>query len=107
MGAGGGPPDRAALVDELNAIALRGYAHNRDALRLGVSSVAIPVFDAAGRAVATCSIVYPTNRGGTQVETRLARLLIKHGRDITQAMGGAVPPDVQTTWTPSQEKAVS
>ncbi|MEP1354571.1 MAG: IclR family transcriptional regulator [Tateyamaria sp.] len=100
-------PDKGALLTELKSIARRGYARNRDALRLGVSSVAIPVFDAAARATATCSIAYPTSRGGNAAETRLARLLMSHGRDITEAMGGAVPPDVQSIWTPSRERAAS
>lgn len=104
---GAGAPDKDTLKDELGGITRRGYARNRDALRLGVSSVAIPVFDAASRVFATCSIAYPTGRGGKEAETRLARLLMQRGRDITEAMGGAVPPDVQAIWTPSRERAVS
>ncbi|MEM6373382.1 MAG: IclR family transcriptional regulator [Pseudomonadota bacterium] len=104
---GSSAPDRGELLAELKAIARRGYARNRDALRLGVSSVAIPVFDAASRAVATCSIAYPTGRGGREAEARLAGLLMQAGRDITEAMGGAVPTDVQAIWTPSRERAAS
>ncbi len=104
---GAAAPDRATLVSELEAITRRGYARNRDALRLGVSSVAIPLFDAAHRPFATCSIAYPTGRGGAEAETRLAGLLMLAGRSICEAMGGAVPPDVQAIWTPSRERAVS
>lgn len=104
---GADAPDKDDLVAELKTIARRGYARNRDSLRLGVSSVAIPVFDAASRAAATCSIAYPTGRGGTAEESRLARLLMSRGRDITEAMGGTVPPDVQAIWTPSRERAAS
>jgi DNA-binding IclR family transcriptional regulator len=104
---GANAPDKSDLLAELHAIAQRGYARNRDALRLGVSSVAIPVFDAASRAVATCSIAYPTGRGGKEAETRLAHMLMQRGRDISEAMGGAVPPDVQAIWTPSRERAAS
>ena len=104
---GADAPDKSDLVGELSTIVRRGYARNRDALRLGVSSVAIPVFDAASRAIATCSIAYPTARGGIEAETRLAHLLMQRGRDISEAMGGAVPPDVQAIWTPSRERAAS
>lgn len=104
---GAGAPDKADLLADLQAIVRRGYARNRDALRLGVSSVAIPVFDAASRAVATCSIAYPSSRGGVEAEARLAGLLMAHGRDITEAMGGTVPADVQAIWTPSRERAAS
>ncbi len=104
---GSGAPDRDALVAELTAIQRRGYARNRDALRLGVSSVAIPIFDAKGVPFATCSIAYPSARGGKAVEAHLARLLMDHGRAFTEAMGGTVPLDVGKIWTPSHERAVS
>ena len=102
-----GPPDKATLASDLGEIARRGYARNRDALHMGVSSVAIPLFDAGYRAFATCSIAYPTGRGGAEAETRLAHRLMQYGRNISEVMGGAVPPDVQSTWTPSRERAVS
>ena len=100
-------PDREAIAGELSRIAKRGYANNRDTLRIGVSSVAVPVFDASARAFATCSIAYPTSRGGATREAELAALLMSHGRDITEAMGGTVPPDVQTIWTPETTRAAS
>ncbi len=100
-------PDRHAIAAELAQIAGRGFANNRDTLRIGVSSVAIPIFDASARAFATCSIAYPTTRGGAQREAELATLLMSRGRDITEAMGGAVPPDVQAIWTPEAERVAS
>lgn len=101
------PPDRLEIEAELKLIGRRGFASNRDALRLGVSSVAIPVFDGASRAFATCSIAYPTGRGGKATEAHLARLLMQRGQDITEAMGGVVPPQVLDLWTPSRERAAS
>ena len=104
---GADAPDRAALETELGDIQKRGYARNRDALRLGVSSVAIPLFNAAHRPFATCSIAYPTGRGGKEAEVRLAGLLMGAGREISQAMGGDIPPDVHAIWAPSRERAAS
>lgn len=100
-------PDKLALQSELKAIARRGYARNRDTLHTGVSSVAIPLFDAAQRAFATCSIAYPTGRGGAMGEHRLARLLMDVGVQISHAMGGDVPGDVQYIWTTSRERIAS
>ncbi|WP_299152474.1 IclR family transcriptional regulator [uncultured Tateyamaria sp.] len=97
-------PDADVLAAEMDEIAARGYACNRDQLRAGVSSVAIPVFQAQGAVFATCSIAYPTSRGGAEVEARLAHLLVQHGTDITHAMGGHVPPAVQTIWTQTYER---
>lgn len=101
---GTNPVEKGALQAELSKIAREGYARNRDALKLGVSSVAIPVFDSAGRAVAACSIAYPSGRGGAQQETRLARLLMARGQEITEAMGGAVPVHVQALWDVGRKK---
>lgn len=100
-------PNRLEIEGELKVIAQRGYARNRDALRLGVSSVAIPVFDAASRAFATCSIAYPTGRGGKATEAHLARLLMTCGEEISQAMGGTVPPHIVQLWTRHEERAAS
>lgn len=100
-------PDREAVLHELKTVLRHGYARNRDALRLGVSSVAIPLFNASRAVFATCAIAFPTGRGGKEAEARLARLLMSKGRDICEAMGGSVPPDVQEIWTPSRERAVS
>ena len=100
-------PDADVLAAELDDIAARGYAYNRDLLRVGVSSVAIPVFDAQGAAVTACSIAYPTSRGGAEVEARLAGFLVHHGADITQAMGGHVPSSVQAIWTQAHERTAS
>ena len=99
--------DKATICAELRLIAKRGYAQNRDTLRIGVSSVAIPVFDASGRPFAACSIAYPSSRGGTGKENFLSQLLMRRGHDITEAMGGTVPPDVQAIWTPKEAKAAS
>ncbi|MEL7131371.1 MAG: IclR family transcriptional regulator [Pseudomonadota bacterium] len=100
-------PLRAEIESELQQIARRGYARNRDALRLGVSSVAIPVFDAASRAFATCSIAYPTGRGGKATEADLARRLMQRGEEISLAMGGTAPAHIVQLWTPAQERAAS
>ena len=104
---GAGRPEKVAIVDELKRTARRGYAKNRDRLRLGVSSVAIPVFDTSARPFAACAIAYPSNRGGAAREAELGALLMARGRDITEAMGGTVPADVQSIWTPNAVREAS
>ncbi|WP_299622742.1 IclR family transcriptional regulator [uncultured Tateyamaria sp.] len=91
-------PDGVAVRETLATIAAHGFAYNRDTLRLGVSSVAIPVFDADGTPVATCSIAYPTGRGGADFRDRLARHLMAFAPKMTVAMGGVVPARVQKIW---------
>ena len=104
---GSAKPDKSRIKAELRKVARQGHARNRDTLRLGVSSVAIPIFDATGMPFATCSIAYPSSRGGVGKENDLARLLMARGAEITQAMGGVVPADVQAIWTPNPERAAS
>ncbi|MEP2889850.1 IclR family transcriptional regulator [Tateyamaria sp.] len=98
-------PDKTALRAELDAIARCGYARSRDTLRTGVSSVAIPLFDANHVAVATCAIAFPTGRGGVDAEQRLAGLLMAAGAKMSRALGGDVPRNVQDIWTANYEKA--
>mmetsp|Transcript_7223 Transcript_7223/g.11971 ORF Transcript_7223/g.11971 Transcript_7223/m.11971 type:complete len:265 (+) Transcript_7223:592-1386(+) len=92
------PPDGKALRASLAGFARQGYAENRDTLRLGVSSVAIPVFDGAGCPNATCSIAYPSGRGDVGYKDHLARALMQFGPTITAAMGGTVPDAVLALW---------
>lgn len=53
-------PDRlAALLGDTRA---RGWAYSRDELQSGTSGLAVPLFDARGRAVASLGIVAPVAR---------------------------------------------
>lgn len=102
--AGAPPPDRRIVEAELARIRRVGFATSRDALRVGVSSVAIPVFDAQAQPAATCSIAYPSARGGIGQEARLAALLKRQGMAVTEAMGGRVPDQLLKLWSGGPEK---
>ncbi|ASM71112.1 MULTISPECIES: IclR family transcriptional regulator [Roseobacteraceae] len=84
------------VLRDIEAVRQRGFAQTRDVLEQGVSSVAIPVFDAQGRVTGACSIAYPTARGHTPQD--IAALLVARGPDLTARLGGTVPSVVADIW---------
>jgi len=104
------PQSRAALLEEANErpapsdehaferYARQGYAQSQDLMEAGVSSIAIPLFDAKGLPFAACSVAYPTSR---QSEGQLAgciQILCHHGPELTRRLGGTVPEPVLALW---------
>ncbi len=92
------PLDAAEVMAELDAVRAQGFASTRDLLAVGISSVAVPVFDAAGHPSGACSIAYPTARGSLETPQRFAHLLASQGPRLTTRLGGQVPDTVQTLW---------
>ncbi|MCR8827793.1 IclR family transcriptional regulator [Pseudosulfitobacter koreensis] len=92
----GAPLQNDAVLRDIEAVRAQGYAATRDALEQGVSSVAIPVFDAQGGVMGACSVAYPTARGHDPKE--IAALLIARGPDLTARLGGIVPTAVADIW---------
>jgi IclR family pca regulon transcriptional regulator len=63
-------PELLALLDDVRG---RGYAVSNEELELGVRSIAVPIRDAAGRTVASMSLVAATSR--YSIESMLETLL--------------------------------
>lgn len=61
--------DPVALREELLVIRRRGYAENRQESELGIVSVAAPIRDASGSAVAALSLAGPSDRMDTNRST--------------------------------------
>jgi len=97
-------PDKSVVLQELARIRDAAMATSRDLLLQGVSSCAVPVFDAMGRAVATCSIAYPTVRDDPQNAWRLQQSLAAHAADVSRALGGEAPQEVQAIWAAYSER---
>jgi IclR family pca regulon transcriptional regulator len=66
-------PELLALLDDVRG---RGYAVSNEELELGVRSIAVPIRDAAGRTVASMSLVAATSRHSLEsmLETLLPEL---------------------------------
>ena len=63
------PVTRASLRREIETIRREGMSWTIDVYTKGLSAVAAPVFDAAGRCVASLSIAGPTDRSRTELDS--------------------------------------
>jgi len=78
---------KAALLDELDRVADQGWALMDQELELGVRSIAAPVRDRSGRAVAAMNVA--THAGRTSVEEihdRFLPALVTTARDVSDAL---------------------
>ncbi|MCR9125891.1 MAG: IclR family transcriptional regulator [Rhodobacteraceae bacterium] len=91
-------PTADAVLPELRQTAARGYARSFDTLEIGVSSVGVPLFDADSRAVAACSIAFPTARRSDSLLRACVAALFRHGGAITERLGGTPPAAVRRIW---------
>jgi IclR family pca regulon transcriptional regulator len=83
----------AALKRRLKDIRASTVSVSEDGMFDGVYSIAVPLFDAAGRVPAGLSISAPSKRGSPQ-QDRFAALLQKAGAELSQLLGygGHYPP---------------
>ncbi len=74
-------------LQELDKVRKQGYAINDEELSVGLRSVAAPVKDQQGWAMAALNIAVPTRRySRPQVEKKLAPLVISTAREIEEAI---------------------
>jgi DNA-binding IclR family transcriptional regulator len=73
------------LVGALEAIRQTGWAAEHEEFALGFCSVAAPVFDRTGHAVASIAATGVTE---TFVDTALAELVVQAANDATRRIGG-------------------
>jgi DNA-binding IclR family transcriptional regulator len=59
-----------------------------------VTSIAVPIFDAEGRAFAAISVASIASRFGKGAERRIAGCVLRAAAEITEAIGGALHPKV-------------
>lgn len=85
--------DRDGLADALAWIRRSGYAVDGEERNLGMRCIAAPVFDANREAVAGLSVSGPTSRVVPGAIARLSDAVIDAARDLTHAIGGAMPAD--------------
>ena len=90
--------DANAIFSELTETTKRGYATSRDQIEIGVSSIAIPLFDANKSPVAACSIAYPTARHSAEHLSKCIKALCTHGAKMSERLGGEVPGAVKELW---------
>ncbi len=87
--------DRAALVDDLNAIRARGYALDDEERTEGMRCIAAPIFDGFGLPIAGLSVSGPTNRMDRARIADFAEPVRAAAADVTRSIGGIDPADLQ------------
>ncbi len=79
--------DRQRFMEELTQVHEQGYAVNDEELSVGLRSVAAPVLDREGWALAALNIAVPTKRySRQQLEEQLAPKAMEAARKTTQAI---------------------
>lgn len=84
--------DYRALEQELQVIRERGFAVDNEERTRGMRCIAAPVFDINREAAAGISVSGPTTRLCADNLEDLSRRVIEAARQLTQAIGGTVPP---------------
>ncbi len=80
--------DPARLRDHLGEVVVRGYATDQEECEAGLSCAAVPVFDAAGRAVAAVSVSGPSFRVDADVLLRKVTPLVTAAADrLSHSLG--------------------
>jgi DNA-binding IclR family transcriptional regulator len=82
---------KAGLLRDLAAIRERGYAISQSEWREGISAVAAPVRDMAGRVVAALAVSGPTSRLPVKQLTQIAPYVVRAGAALSAALGWSAP----------------
>ncbi|MEA2329958.1 MAG: IclR family transcriptional regulator, acetate operon repressor [Thermoleophilaceae bacterium] len=77
----------ALLASELEQVRRDGFATANDELELGLSAIAAPVLDEAGRVVAALSVSGPTLRLTARRVAELRPIVIKQARALSKELG--------------------
>ena len=75
-----------ALGRQVATIRRRGYALTREELEIGLDAVAAPVRGKDGEVIAAVGVSGPSARLGQDAD-RIGRLLIKHGKSLSELFG--------------------
>ena len=78
--------DMAELERDLAATRERGFAMDDQELELGVNCVAVPVFDAGGRVVASLSLTAPSHRKSIGDIVALAPRIAAAAREVSERL---------------------
>jgi IclR family transcriptional regulator, KDG regulon repressor len=79
--------DREKFLSELEAVKQRGYALDLQENEVGITCIAVPIFDHAGNAVAALSVSAPTIRMTDERIEELKQHVLKTGSNISYRLG--------------------
>jgi IclR family acetate operon transcriptional repressor len=81
------PISEAALRDELERIRTDGYSITSQERRLGVLSIAAPIFNATGAVIASVNVSAPLQRVTQEQVAEFSGLVLRAGRTISAQLG--------------------
>lgn len=84
--------DRDRLLQEIERARKEGVAYDNEELSIGVRCIAAPIFDRAGRVVASISISGPAQRFMPDAIPRMAVDVKKAAQEISMTLGSPVGP---------------
>jgi DNA-binding IclR family transcriptional regulator len=79
--------DREKFLSELEEVKQRGYALDLQENEVGITCIAVPIFDHAGNAVAALSVSAPTIRMTDERIEELKPHVLKTGSNISYRLG--------------------
>ncbi len=79
--------DRDNFLSELEAVKQRGYALDLQENEVGITCIAVPIFDHAGNAVAALSVSGPTIRMTDERMEELKPYVLETGLNISRRLG--------------------
>lgn len=97
--------DPDAIRARLEAVRARGYADSAGGFEADVSSLAAPLFDAAGQCCGALAAAAPASRMTPALQRLIRREIITGAAQITGLWGGQIPPEVATIWQGAQSGA--
>lgn len=89
-------PDQ--LRERLRFVKAQGYATTSETMEVGVSSLAVPVFNSLGTVWGAVAVAFPTSRETEALRTAILSELKACGPEITARLGGTVPDDLKERW---------
>ncbi len=79
--------NRDSLMKELSRIRENGLSYDREEMEIGLRCIAAPIFDSAGRVVASISISGPSQRMTDAIQTKFGDLVKETARRISERLG--------------------
>jgi DNA-binding IclR family transcriptional regulator len=90
--------DPDTLLDRLADIRMQGFAGSEGGFEAEVSSLAFPLFDAAGQCSGALAVAAPALRMTGALRMTIRREGTAAARQVTGLWGGQVPPEVAALW---------
>ncbi|MEM7300323.1 MAG: IclR family transcriptional regulator [Pseudomonadota bacterium] len=77
----------------------KGFSQCEEAVEIGVSAYAVPLFDADGQANGALATAFPVSRATDQHRQRIVRELVSIAPEVSERLGGKPPASVLEAWS--------